>query len=57
MAKAGSVLVVCCLQAFAEAQEAAKPDSPDVRGLLESAKKRAGTEWTAESTRTSGSSR
>ena len=50
MAKAvsvlASVLVISSLQPFAEAQEPAKPDSPEVRQLLESARKSAGTEWT-----------
>jgi len=50
MAKAASVLaclvVICFPRAFAQAQEAAKPDSPEVRQLLEEARKSAGTDWT-----------
>jgi metallo-beta-lactamase class B len=34
------------LPALPEAQEAAKPDPPEVRRLLEAARKSAGTEWT-----------
>ena len=50
MVKAASVLasllVISFVQSPSVAQETAKPDSPEVRQLLEDAKKSAGTEWT-----------
>jgi len=50
MVKAASVLasllVISFVQSPSVAQETAKPDSPEVRQLLEAAKKSAGTEWT-----------
>jgi glyoxylase-like metal-dependent hydrolase (beta-lactamase superfamily II) len=39
-------LLVVALAIVVSGQETAKPDSPEVRGLLENAKKNAGTEWT-----------
>ena len=41
-----SLLVVSFVQAPSFAQETATPESPEVRQLLEDAKKKAGTEWT-----------
>jgi metallo-beta-lactamase class B len=40
-----SVLAIVCVQLTSFAQEAAKPDSPEVRQLLDEAKKNAGAEW------------
>jgi metallo-beta-lactamase class B len=40
-----SILAVPLLQAVPAAQETAKPDSPEVRQLLDTARKNAGTEW------------
>jgi metallo-beta-lactamase class B len=40
-----SVLAIVCVPLTSFAQEAAKPDSPEVRQLLDQAKKDAGTEW------------
>lgn len=49
MAKAVSILastlVIALTQGFPAAQETARPDSPEVRQLLETAKKNAGAEW------------
>src|SRR5262245_53194513 len=41
-----SILVMSFVQPLLSAQENAKPDSPEVRQLLETAKKNAGSEWT-----------
>jgi len=40
-----SVLAIVSVQSTSSAQEAAKPDSPEVRQLLDEARKNAGTEW------------